>query len=80
MKNLMYCAVRICSDETLDEEIEKLKEILGKNGYPERLVKKFVSRDVASVQSSEPTENDRKPAFLRLQYIGLVSSRFEKSV
>ena len=80
MRNLMYRAVNICSDVMLDTEIEKLKEIFGRNGYPERLVHKFVSRDAVLVQSNVRPEDDRKPAFLRLPYIGPVSSRFEKSV
>jgi len=72
--------------------LNKLQTIFQKNGYPDRLIARFICRtDVpesrqsqgnpgVSDSISERPKDDRRVALLRLPYIGKISSKFERSI
>ena len=91
IKCFLHRADLICSDEdALTEEIDKLRGIFHKNGYPvkvfDREMKEYVERktriaeEVNSGKSEESDENDDKPlrAWVRVPFIGKPSILFSR--
>ena len=85
--NLVKCLVhrvrRICSPRNVDLELEKLRNILRKNGYPENVLEKHVTK--------QPPSRDpfigpsRCPVFIRLPWLGstpagLLEGKIKKAV
>ena len=72
VKNLVNRAQRICSGSRLNEELDKLKEIFMKNGYPEDLLARIIK---SKKEPDAPFYGPRRcPVYLRLPWKGHWSS------
>ncbi|CAL8069407.1 unnamed protein product [Calicophoron daubneyi] len=78
VRNLAFRARKICSPEMLSEELQFLRELLLKNGYPE----KFISRNLKQrIRSSKIPTVERKSVYLKLPYKGeVVSNRLSNRI
>ena len=73
-------AVRICSPETLDKEIEKIANILQENGYPKKLIERVIDRRKQGTMNQQSTEPELQIIPLRLPFIGEQSYYLEKNI
>ena len=78
IKNLCSRATRLCSPPQLLTEIEFLKSVLTKNGYPPSILRKYLKPNLVSNQW--PYGPEKCPVVLRLPYIGPVSRKFEQEI
>ena len=70
-RNLIRCltnrALKICSTDTLQKELEYIEQIFVNNGYPAR----FVKRNIDSVtQTPKPATADKKRVYISLPFKG----------
>ena len=79
---LVNRAQKIYSKETFDIERTKIKEILSRNGYPERLVATIIDNKIKSCSApSTVIEGPQKaPVYMKLPYIGNVSEVYSKRI
>ena len=74
-------ALRICSPSTLDDEVNKIKTIFEKNGYPLDVINSVIC---AKLKKSSHTVKQLGPKkcriYMRLPYIGNISNRFDKEI
>ena len=74
-------AIRICSPSTLDDEVNKIKTIFEKNGYPLDVINSVIC---AKLKKSSHTVKQLGPKkcriYMRLPYIGNISNRFDKEI
>ena len=82
IKTLVHRAKRICSTDKLQFELEFITSMLMKNGYPERLVNKVTKDKMNEPCDKQPTpdSNDRSTVYLRLPYVGPVSTVYRQRV
>ena len=74
IRSLASRARRICSPEYLDTEVQSLKSILQRNGYPVPILERVVADTLRKL----PVHTvERKPLYIRLPWLGSVSSSFE---
>ena len=74
----------MCSSWLLfHDEVSKLKDIFGRNGYPlqlfDKCVKKFLSRKFTD-ESGETTQNDEKEYVISIPYVGYASDNLKKRI
>ena len=60
--------------------MEKIKEVLIKNGYPEYLIKRVLKSHYNNLNKSKVFGPDKFPAVLKLPYIEETSQVFEVKV
>ena len=72
--------MKICSKSKLKEEINRIKEILLDNGYPEGFVLKQISKKIK--QFSRPTRfgPEECPVYLRVPYTGKAALTLERNL
>ena len=74
-RNLVRClttrAKRICTEDTLSQELENIKNTLRQNGYPESFLRKQMNKEFVREVT---TTAEKKPLYLRLRFKGDVSS------
>ena len=73
-------ALAICSPERLPSELGKTKFILQTNGYPEHVIKSFMAKKMKQFNALPKFGPKKCPVYLRLSWLGSVSTRFEKQV
>ena len=73
-------AMKICSKVHLNEELTKIREILGNNGYPISLIKTRLSKMMQGRDLPKIFGPQKCPVYLRLPYLGEFSERISKSV
>lgn len=80
ISTLVHRALAICSAGTLQAELNNIRTILLKNGYPDHFIKSVTAKKVE--QFSKPPEyGPRKcPVYLHLPWLGSVSARYEKQI
>ena len=87
--NLIKClldkAFKICSNRPLmQKEFDFISTLLGKNGYPKRLIgtqtRKFLRQKEKVVETTTRTKEQVKCVFFRLPYIGNVSNQIQKEI
>ena len=85
IRTLTGRAVRICSQATLENELDVLRSIFRQNGYPLGVVEKVMSSVKlcrTGIENSERSDNlqltQRVPVVLRLPWIGAVSNQFRR--
>ena len=68
IKALVHRVKRICSPQFVDQELNTLKDIFRKNGYPESIIE----RNITSQPYTRPAfiGPSRCPAFIRLPWLG----------
>ena len=80
IKTLYHRAYRICSKELLHSEVERIKEILIKNGYPPDLIKRVIKSHHNNINQPRLFGPEKFPAILKLPYIGEKSRVFESKL
>ena len=70
----------ICSKSKLKGEINRIKEILLDNGYPEEFVLKQISKKITQLSNPKQFGPDKCPVYLRVNYTGKASLTLEKNV
>ena len=84
IKCLVQRAMKICSPDKLVPELEFIKSTLMENGYPEGVISRITSNLLnAKIDSGNQLNIDpkKKPSvFLRLPYIGPVSTTYRRRV
>ena len=74
---LLHRAIKLCSAEKLDGELDRIRAILQSNGYPRNIVESTIQRKLQ--QSQTPTEVEKvSTVTLRLPYIGKISTNYVK--
>ena len=76
---LTHRALAICS-ERLPSELDKIKFILQTNGYPENVIKSFMAKKMKQFHAVPKFGLEKCLVYLRLPWLGSVSTRFEKQV
>ena len=77
---LTHRALAICSPERLPSELDKIKFILQTDGYPEHVIKSFMAKKMKQFHALPKFGPEKCPDYLRFQWLGSVSTRFEKQV
>ena len=80
IKTLCNRAVSICSPSTLDDEIDKIKEVLQSNGYPEDLVAKTIESHREKLTTPKVCGPQRCPVPIKLPFLGTTSSKCEREL
>ena len=86
IKSLTSRAVKICSKSTLAQEINNLKTLFAKNGYPTEVVNRTIQMEIdrheknAITKASNADDTRSKFVVLRLPWLGQVSNRYRKQV
>ena len=80
VKTLCQRAVSICSPATLDEEIDRITQILKGNGYPEDLVVKTIQFHRDKLTTPKMFGPQRCPVPIKLPFLGLTSSKCEREL
>ena len=77
---LTHQAHAICSPERLPLELDKIKSILLTNEYPEHIIKSFMAMKTKQFHALPKFGPKKCPVYLRLPWLGSVSTPFEKQV
>ena len=77
---LVHRAIKICSAEMLDEELDKIRSILANNGYPRTIVESIIHRKMNESSTPPSHAEEQSIVSLRLPYIGNVSNKYVKVV
>ena len=70
----------ICSKTKLDSELDTTKQNLIDNGYPEDVLVSCIKDKPANISSEKQFGPEKCPVYLKLPWIGNVSSRFENQI
>ena len=84
IKTLTHRALKLCSDEFLDAEVQMVKSILYNNSYPEAIVRRTIDRKIETFKKTTEDivveQPAKTPVYLRLPYIGQLSDHFRKKI
>jgi len=70
----------ICSKGKLDPELDKIRSILLKNGYPEHSINSTLKRKLQQLNSNPVHTVKKCPVYLHVPSIGNVSTKFEMQI
>ena len=70
----------ICTKTKLDPELDKLKQLLIDNGYPADVLRSCINQKLASFAAEKPIGPEKCPVYLKLPWIGNVSSKFGNQI
>ena len=77
---LTHRALKICSKSTLKHELDNIRFILVKNGYPEFFIDSRISKKLLRFQQSTKEDPKKCPVYLKLPWIGENSLKFERKI
>ena len=77
---LTHRALKICSPDKLQPELDKITSILRANGYPDDVIKSAIAKKLKQFQEPITSGPEKCPVYLRLQWLGSISTKFEKQV
>ena len=77
---LTHRALALCCPEKLPSKLDKIMFILQTNGYPEHVIKSFMAKKMKQFQALPKLGPEKCPVYLRLPWLGSVSTRFENQV
>ena len=80
MSTLVHRALKICSKSKLKEEINRIKEILLDNGYPEDFVLKQISKKITQFSRPKRFGPGKYPVYLRVTYTGKAALTLERNL
>ena len=80
VSTLVHRALKICSKSNVKEEMNRIKEILLDNGYPEASVLKQISKKITQFFIPKRFSPDKCPVYLHVSYTGKTSLTLEKNV
>ena len=82
--NLVSClvnrAIRICSGDKLSEEMDNIRDIFLKLGYPDKVIEQTIERTRSNSTRSMINCPKKCPVYLRLPYLGKISLRFAQNI
>ena len=70
----------ICSKTKLDSELDKIKQLLIENGYPVDVQVSCINHKLANFAAENAFGPEKCPVYLKLLWIGNVSSKFENQI
>ena len=70
----------ICSKNKLGLELDRVKQLLIENGYPNDAFISYVKQILANFAAEKPCGPEKCPVYLKLPWIGNVSSKFENQI
>ena len=76
IKTLVDKALMICSETKWGPELDKLKQLRIENGYPTDVILFCISQKLASLAAEKLLGPGKCPVYLKLPWIGNVSSKF----
>ena len=74
---MAHRALMICSKTTLGSELDRVKQLLIENGYPDDVRISCIKQKLANFAAEKPCGPEKCPVYLKLPWIGNASSRFE---
>ena len=80
IRTLCHRAIKICSPELLANEINQIKLLLNKNGYPQELVNKTISIHLINLNKSKLIGPRRCVVTLKLPFVNKNSIAVEKNI
>ena len=80
MSTLVHCALKICSKSKLKEKINRIKEILLDNEYPEDFVLTQISKTITQFSRPKRFGPDKCPLYLRVTYTGKASLTLKRNL
>ena len=80
MKTLVHRALMICSKTKLGSELDKIKQLLIENGYPTDVLLSYITQKLANFAAEKTFGPGKCPVYLKLPWIGNVSSKLEKQI
>ena len=80
IKTLVHRALMICSKTKLGSELDKIKQMLIENGYPADVLLSCINQKLANVAAEKTFGPEKCPVYLKLPWIGTVSSKFENQI
>ena len=80
IKTLYHRAYKICSKELLDSEVDNIRDILIKNGYPVDLIKRVIKSQHNKLNKPKIFGPEKFTGVLKIPYIGEASHRFKVKV
>ena len=79
-KTLVHRALRICSKTKLGSELDKIKQLLIENGYPPNVLFSCINQKLANFAAEKTFGLEKCPVYLKLPWIGNISSKFEDQI
>ena len=70
----------ICSKTKLGSELARVKQLLIENGYPDDVLISCIKQKPATFSAEKPFDPEKCPVYLKLPWIGNVSSKFELQI
>ena len=70
----------ICSKTKLGSELDKIQQLLIENGYPADVLLSCINQKVANFPAEKTFGPEKCPVYLKLPWIGNVSSKFENQI
>ena len=70
----------ICSKTKLGSELDKIKQLLIENGYPTDVLLSCINQKLANFAAEKTFGTEKCPVYLKLPWIGNVSSKFENQI
>ena len=70
----------ICPKNKLDSEPDKIKQQLRENGYPADVLLSCINQNLANFAAEKTFGPEKCPEYLKLPWIGNVSSKFENQI
>ena len=80
IRTLCDRAIKICSPENLDQELNTISQILQDNSYPKELISKIMEQHRRKQQQQTMIGPQRCPIPIKLQFLGKDSHRFESEL
>ena len=77
---LVYPALSICSSSRLHAELDKIRSILVANGYPNHIITSTFFKKIRQFNQSSQRGPKKCPVYLRLPWLGNVSTKFGKQI
>ena len=77
IKTLAHRALMMCSKTKLGSELDRVKQLLIENGYPDDVLTSCIKQKFANFAAENRVVLRSCPVYLKLPWIGNVSSRFE---
>ena len=70
----------ICSKTKLGPELDKIKQLLIENGFPADVLLSCINQKLANFAAGKTFGPEKCPVYLKLPWIGNVSSKFENQI
>ena len=70
----------ICSKTKLGSELDRVKQLLIENGYPDDALLSSIKQKHANFAAENRRDPEKCPVYLKLPWIGNVLSKFENQI